>query len=284
MQPVVRSLAYYPVKGCAGIEVDELALDDEGPRFDREWMVVDEQGVFVTQRDTPALARVGVALDEDAGRLRLDFAGADAIDVPLDAEERGAPHRPSRVWLDVLDAVDQGDAVARWLTARLERPLRLVRKAREARREAPPRFAPWRAHTRFTDAFPLLVVGEGSLSALVERLGRPLEMRRFRPNVVVAGAPAHAEDEWRRIRVGDEHEGIELGFAKLCSRCAVPTVDPSTGVRDRAGEPLAALARYRTRELDHGDGQVERGVFFGANYVHAGPGRLRVGARVEVLA
>ena len=80
MQPVVRSLAYYPVKGCAGIEVDELALDDEGPRFDREWMVVDEQGVFVTQRDTPALARVGVALDEEAGRLRLDFAGADAID------------------------------------------------------------------------------------------------------------------------------------------------------------------------------------------------------------
>lgn len=279
--PYVESLHVHPVKGCAPVDVDRLDVDEEGPRLDREWMIVDEAGVFVTQRQQPELARVGVEVDIDARELRLRFDGSDPIALPIDGSS--GPRRPVRVWLDTLDAFDAGDAVARWLSERIGSSLRLVRKAEDARRAVPPKFSPKPAATRFTDAFPLLVIGDGSLRLLGDRLGARVEARRFRPNIVVADCPPHAEDEWRRIRVGAAQSGIELAFGKLCSRCGVPNVDPETGERDARGEPLATLARHRTFELDHGDGFVERAAFFGANYVHLGTGVLDVGAPVEVL-
>jgi uncharacterized protein YcbX len=146
-------------------------------------------------------------------------------------------------------------------------------------------FAPRGAATRFADAFPLLVVGRSSLDELERRLARPLAMRRFRPNIVVGGSEAHAEDDWRRIVVHPLTGGeasVELVFGKECSRCQVTTIDPDTGMSD-GNEPLATLARYRTREFDHGGGFRERGVFFGANYVPASHGRVERGARIEVL-
>jgi len=271
----VAGLYVHPVKGLGGVELSRVDIDAAGPRFDREWMVVDPEGVFVTQREEPRMACVSARLQED--RLELDAPGVGRVALELQRGGDGIT-RSVRCWHDALDAEDAGDAAAEWITRVLGRPLRLVRTRADHARAVPALFSPVAATTRFTDAFPLLLIGEASLVRLEEKLGTPFEMRRFRPNVVVRGAAAHAEDSWKRIRIGE----IEFDVAKACSRCAVPTIDPATGERGR--EPLATLAGYRTRSVTHPDGTVERGVFFGVNLVHRGTGEIAVGDEVEVLA
>jgi uncharacterized protein YcbX len=264
--PEVAALWFYPVKGCAGIEVPAgaaLEIGARGPAFDREWMVVDAAGRFVTQRDEPRLARVRCALQ--AGALVLDAPGAAPLRVPLAAAGEA---RRVQCWAAACDALDQGEAAARWLGEFLGAPRRLVRMAPGFERVVNPERSPQRATTAFTDGYPFLVIGEASLADLNRRLAAPLPMNRFRPNLVVRGSEPYAEDGWRRIRVGR----LEIEIVKPCDRCAVTTTDQATG--ERGPEPLATLARYR---------RVPEGVLFGQNGVHRGTGALRVGDPIEVL-
>lgn len=279
----IASLFVHPVKGLAAVAVERLTLSEHGPDWDREWMLVDPDGAFVTQRDDPKLALVVPEIDEAAGVLRLRHAtdGASPVEVPLHAGA-GRTRRDVRVWYDTVPAFDEGEEVAEWLGARLDRPLRLVRVPDDHARSVPAQFTAAAATTRFTDAFPLLVIGEASLAALNDRLDAPVGMRRFRPNVVVRGAEPHAEDCWQRIRIGGA-SGPVLAFGKCCSRCQVTTIDPDTAEVAARGEPLRTLAGYRTLELTNPDGNTERGVFFGSNYVHEGRGAIAVGDGVTVL-
>lgn len=279
----IASLHIYPVKGFAGMDVSEIVVDEQGPRFDREWMVVDAEGVFVTQRQQPAMALLRAEVDEGAGVLRLSSAGAEPVELSLDFKDE-TPSRSVRVWFDECDAIDEGDAAASWVSERLGQNVRLVRKAPDHTRAVVPLFTPVAAKTRFADALPLLIASQSALDELNAQVEKPLDMRRFRTNIVVAGCAAHAEDDWERVRVGGDGEAsIELVFGKLCVRCQVTTVDPDTGKVD-GNQPLKALAPYRTREHDYGAGYVERGVYFGSNYVPTAPGTLSVGATVEVLS
>src|SRR5690606_24607565 len=125
-------------------------------------------------------------------------------------------------------------------------------------------------YTAFTDGFPFLLIGQASLEDLESKVGRSLDMLRFRPSLVVAGAAPYAEDRWKRIRIGD----IEFRVVKPCSRCIIPTIDPLTGERAADREPLASLMTYR---------KAEGGVFFGQNLIAEGTGKLAVGMAVEVL-
>ncbi len=95
-------------------------------------------------------------------------------------------------------------------------------------------------------------------------------MLRFRPNLVIEGAEAFAEDGWKRIRIGD----IEFHLLKACARCILTTIDPATGERSADREPFATLKSYR---------EVEGNVMFGQNMVNDGPGELEVGMSVEIL-
>jgi len=275
----VAALFVYPVKGLAGVACDRFDLDAHGPVRDREWMLIDEQGVFVTQRDDSGLALIQPEIDERAGILRLS-ADAERVEVELDAA--GRSERNVRCWRDTVPARDEGDEAAAWLSRRLGRSLRLVRLCPEHPRPVPAAFTSAPATTRFTDAFPLLIASEASLEALNAKLAAPIGMRRFRPNIVLRGTRPHAEDGWKRIRVGGP-DGLVLRFGKLCSRCRVTTVDPDTGQIAAGGEPLRTLARYRTLEIPGRDGDSEHGVFFAANYVHERPGVIELGAPVEVL-
>jgi uncharacterized protein YcbX len=276
----VASLFVYPVKGLAGVACDRLEFDRHGPRYDREWMLVDPDGVFVTQRDEPRLALISAEVDEPAGVLRLRTSAAGALEVPLAADDRTT--REVRCWLDTQPALDEGDAAASWLSEQLARPVRLVRVAPDHARAVPAQFSAAPATTRFTDAFPLLLVSEASLELLNSKLDAPLAMRRFRPNLVLRGASAHAEDDWKQIRVGGT-AGLLLTFGKRCARCQVTTIDPATAKIAAAGEPLRTLGTYRTLEVCNPDGNLERGVFFGANYLHQGRGAIQLGSPVEVL-
>jgi uncharacterized protein len=260
----VTELCVYPVKGAAGIPLHEARLDAFGIEHDRRWMIVGGDGTFITQRNHAGLALLGTALEPDALVLRSRLAGEARV--PLRPVE-GVPVRVT-VWHDEVDAMDAGDVAAAFLEAHLGFPARLVHMPESTHRQAPLSHARAGDRVSFADAFPLLLITQESLDELDHRLRRPIPMARFRPNVVVAGAAPHAEDSWRRIRIGT----LECDVVKPCARCVVPTIDPATATPGR--EPLRTLAGYRKW-----DGHV----WFGQNLIHRDTGVLRTGETVTVL-
>jgi uncharacterized protein YcbX len=263
--PELSGIRCHPVKSCAGIELERARLDRLGIELDRAWMVVDLAGRFLSQREVPALARVRPSLA--GAELVLAAAGAQPLALPQ-AGARGAL-REVEVWRHRGPGIDQGDEAAAWFEAVIGRPCRLVRVPPDhERRVSPARFA-GEAHTAFSDGYPLLLTSDSSLADLNRRLPAPIPMDRFRPNLVVRGAPAWAEDGWKRIRIGK----IELALVKPCPRCAIPSVDQATG-RRTGPEPLRTLAGFR---------RGEEGALFGVNGVHLDRGWLELGAPVELL-
>jgi hypothetical protein len=264
LRAAVSELHVYPVKSLGGISLPACEVTRRGLRWDRHWMVVDEAGRFLTQRQLPRMALVHTRVDHDG--LELTASGMAPLRVPLEAP--GEPLTVS-VWRDTVRAHRVGGQTDRWLSDALAVSCRLVRFPADAARPVVPVYGAADDETAFSDGFPLLLIGEGSLAELNRRLGRPLPMARFRPNIVVAGTEPFAEDAWRRTSVG----GLTLRVVKPCSRCLVTTVDPDRGEVD-GDEPLRTLATFR---------QQGNKVYFGQNAIPDGEGGLRVGDAVKVL-
>jgi len=260
----LSGLTVYPVKSAAGIALSAARVDARGLAGDRRWMVVDEGRTFLTQRTHPRLALVSVAIDSRGVILTAPQMRALAVPVP----RPGAPAVRVRVWRDVCDAIPAGDEPAAWLSRVVGAACELVYMPESSHRAVAARGAAPSAELGFADAFPFLLISEGSLADLNRRLEHPLPMNRFRPNLVVRECSPYAEDEWRRITIA----GMVFHVVKPCSRCTTTTVDQTTGERGR--EPLATLATYR---------QVNNEVMFGQNLVHEGTGDLVVGDEVTVL-
>lgn len=264
----ITGLFVYPVKSMRGTQVSSFELSARGPRFDRNWMLVDEAGLFMTQRKTPRLALLEPTLTEDA--LVIRDATGQHLHVPLDAD---AGRRPVTVWRDQFDAIDCGDAAAAFCSTALGHPCRLVRMADDAHRRLDPKYvSDANAQTGFADAYPVLIANEASLAELNSRLPTPVPMNRFRPNVVVQGPSAWAEDGWARLTLG----AVTLDAVKPCARCVVITTDQLTAEHPSGPEPLKTLAAYRT--------MPQLGAIFGMNLVPtASTGTLRVGDPLTVL-
>ena len=261
----IASLHVYPVKSCRGIAVDSFLLKDTGPEWDRRWMIVTEGARrFITQRSHPAMATIAVAID---GRtLRLTAPGRAPLELAVD---HGGPFGPVTVWSSECLGVDAGDEAAQWVSVVLGEPLRLVRQDPARPRLANPGYAGPDPHpVSFADGYPILMISRASLEELNRRLPAPIPMARFRPNVVIEGVAAHAEDAMTRFRAGP----VVLRGVKHCDRCAITTTDQETGARDPRQEPIRTLKTYR-------HDRVLRGVTFGQNcVVEAGVGeRLAVG-------
>ncbi len=257
----VSALYVYPVKACRGIRVVSARIVARGFAHDRRYMIVDPSGRFLSQRELPELALVTTAIEHDSIVLRR--AGHPDCALPLE-HAFGAELEVS-VWGHSGPAL-RHEAGSAWLSAVLSRPVALVFMPESHRRQVNPERARPGDLVSFADGYPLLVISEASLADLNSRLETPLVMERFRPNIVVSGVPAFAEDGFRQVRFG------AIGFrgVKRCDRCVVTTVDPETGVRGR--EPLRTLATYR-RE----DGKV----WFGMNLIHDSEGTLSVGDLVH---
>ena len=256
--PVLASLHVYPVKSLGGFAPPRWDIDDFGLRLDRRWMIVASDGVFLSQRTHPrmALGRASPA----GGGIRLDGPGLEPLLAPpgLPGERLVAV----RVWKDRCAALPCGAAADEWVSSLLGERCRLVYMGDETRRAIEPNAAGAGGRVAFADAYPMLLLSEGSLDDLNGRLEAPVPMNRFRPNVVVSGAAPFAEDGWAAVAA----DGLELVIAKPCARCVLTTVDQETGV---AGvEPLRTLSTYR---------RGERGVLFGQNVVPRGTGSLAVG-------
>ena len=275
----LSSLACYPVKSLQGITLSHAELTERGLAHDRRWMLVNPTGTFVTQRELPALATIGVVLTETA--LQLRHADMPPLVVPL-ADSSGAM-LDVRVWASDCQAEDEGPEASQWLAAALGAPqgsLRLVRLPDSARRLVETDYlSPQEqgvVHTGFADGYPLLIACVASLAALNERLlakgEDPVPMERFRPNLVVSGADAFAERDWSSLA----GPGYRLGLRKPCKRCKIITLDQRSGAAPSPKEPLKTLV-----EMDTQPGW--KGAYFGQNaIIEDGVGAvLRVGDRLE---
>lgn len=262
----------FPVKSCRGEALDGAAVEPWGLAGDRRWMVVDESGEVVTAREVPRLLLVvpqlvdgGVALAAD-GHGELTVATPTSTTTHVTVHGRGPyPARPA------------DPAAHAWFSAITERRVRLVFQDDPTTRDANPRFAAPGDHVSLADAYPMLVTTQESLAQLNAWIADgplasegPLPMIRFRPNLVISGAPAAwAEDGWRRLRIGD----AMFRAVKGCDRCVLTTTDPYTAARGK--EPIATLARYR---------RWDGATWFGMNLVPDSPGAtIRVGDDVVVV-
>ncbi|UTW08434.1 MOSC domain-containing protein [Pseudomonas benzenivorans] len=264
----LSGLYRYPLKSAIAEPLAHAQLDALGLSGDRRWMVVDAaSGRFLTQRLLPQMTQLTARWQGDE-QLLLGAPGMSDLKVALpgvQAELRGVT-----IWRDSLQVPDAGDEAARWLSQFLGRPCRLVQVPEARARQVDTAYAEVGDKVAFADGYPLLLIGQGSLDDLSARVGRPLEMLRFRPNLVVEGAEPYAEDSWKRIRIGD----LEFCLVKGCSRCIMTTLDPHSGERNADREPLATLQGYRQREGE---------VYFGQNLIAGGAGELLLGMPVEVI-
>lgn len=268
------ALNVHPVKSCAGVAVTEALLGPTGLDLDRDWMVVDEHGDMLTQRELPRLALVQPTLRRDAVVLRAP--GMLALHLSVDAVEQ--PVRV-RVWDDEVRAYDMGALAAQWFSDFLGTKVRVARFDPEERRMAEARWTgEIAAETAFADGFPLLVAGAASLADLNQRLAAsgeaPVTMQRFRPNLVLGGLAPWDEDHLGEIDIATDDGPVRLRLVKPCVRCSIPDVDPATAAAGHAVRD--ALATFRA------DARMNGGLTFGMNAVVVeGFGRtLRVGQRV----
>jgi uncharacterized protein YcbX len=262
----ISSINVYPVKSTAGQLQERARVEGRGLEHDRRWMVIDAGGEFVTGREVPALVRIR-ATPRKSG-LTLEAPGVDPLFV---ADAGGAEPLTVTVWRDRVEARRVDRAADAWLQSVLGIPCALVRMPETTRRTVDPEHGAPGDTVSFADGYPLLLIGDASLADLNTRAPAPVEMARFRPNLTVSGSAAFAEDGWRRIRVGT----VQFEAPKACDRCVMTTVDPRTGIKDEALEPLRTLSTYRRDRA--------RGILFGVNLIPRGEGEIALGDSVEVL-
>ncbi|TYL43634.1 YcbX family protein [Dickeya sp. ws52] len=258
-------LFVYPVKSMRGLQLSQTMAGTSGLAFDRTFMITEPDGTFITARQfpllvlfTPALMHDGVFLSAPDGQTCLvrfdDFAPDTA---------------PTEVWGNHFQARIAPEAVNRWLSEYLQRPVQLRWQGPQLSRRVKRRPD---IPLGFADGYPFLLINDASLDDLRHRCSAGIRLEQFRPNLVVSGAAAYAEDGWQTLRIGE----VMFDVAKPCSRCVLTTVSPERGRKHPAGEPLATLQQYRTAE----NGDVD----FGVNLIARNSGIIRVGDDVEVLS
>lgn len=281
--PSISQLNVYPIKSCAAIARYAVRLTHYGLEYDRNWMVIDARGRFISQRTHARLALVQPAFEGDA--LAVRAPGMDTLRLALDAAAlEGAPVVAASVWGDTVPALDAGQEAERWFSDFLGEPVRLVRfepgYERTASRDWTGEVA---ANVYFADGFPLLVIGQASLDDLNARLASkgvdPIPMNRFRPNLVIEGMPAYEEDYTESLSIAAASGQIALRIVKPCTRCPIPTIDQARGMPDPRWptEPTDTLSTYRA------DSRMDGALTFGQNaIILAGVGgTLEVGQMVD---
>ena len=272
----IERLFVYPIKSCAGVELDQAVLTETGLDLDRAWMVVDDLGEFVTQRELPRMALIRPQLKIHEVVLRAP--GMLALHLQIDTVEQPAQ---VRLWDEQISAYDMGPIAAQWFSDFLGRKLRLVRFDPDFRRLSDRQWTgELEAANQFNDGYPLLVLSQASLALLNEQLAAAghaaVGIERFRPNIVLSGLQAHDEDRIALFDVDvDAQAPVRLKAVKPCPRCPIPDVDPATAEVDTAVS--------RTLQTYRSDERLNGAISFGMNLVvvHGFDETLRVGQAVR---
>jgi uncharacterized protein YcbX len=260
----ITRLYVYPIKSCAGVQVPNVLLTETGLEFDRAWMLVDEEGSFVSQRELPRMALIQPQIKQYEMVLRAP--GMLALHIALDAVEEPLQ---VKVWDDEVRAYNMGAVAAQWFSDFLSTPdaprkLRLVRFDPEQKRLSSLKWTGGiEATNQFADGYPVLVISEASLDGLNERLAAaghaPAAMERFRPNIVLSGLDAHDEDRLDEMLIATPQGHAKLKMVKPCPRCPIPNIDPATAIS--SPEVSDTLQGYRQVEI------VGGAIAFGMNAI-----------------
>ncbi len=260
----LTQITLYPAKSMGAISLERSLVTSFGLHNDRRWMLVDDAGMFLTQRKFSIMRTIHCRLVDQG----VVFTAPDREPLVANFEHLAEPMLV-QVWRDSVEGLKAPQIASDWFSSLLGVRCHLVYMPENAFRQVDRTFFDADQRVGFADGFPFLLISEASLRDLNSRLATPVGMNRFRPNLVVSGAEAYAEDQWKRIRIGT----IEFRVVKPCSRCVMTTIDEISGEKSR--EPLETLASYRKNVF---------GVCFGQNLVHLNAGELKLGDRVEVLA
>ncbi len=245
--------------------MQEVEVTDRGLKYDRRWMIVDEEEKFISQRESPELALLKTKISHN--KLIISHKAEEVSPLVIPINTQLTETAIVNIWNDLVPALAVGRYADEWLGEALGIKCKLVYMPESSERYVSDKYAFKDEIVSFADAFPFLLIGQSSLDDLNSRLENKISMNRFRPNFVFSGGEPFEEDNWEKFKIGD----ILFECAKPCSRCATVTVDQESG--NKNDEPLRTLASYRT---------VDGKVMFGMNLLHEGAGKLRVGDAIEV--
>ncbi|MFC3559218.1 MOSC domain-containing protein [Pedobacter jamesrossensis] len=255
----------YPIKSLGGISLKEAKIEERGLQYDRRWMLIDEQGTFITQRKHFELALLEVSLKDN--ELTVTFKKNKEQKVSFSLEESIGESIAVTIWDDISNGFEVSKKVSDWFSDYMKMKVKLVKMSSEEKRLVDERYALDNEIVSFADGYPCLIIGQSSLDGLNEKLADPIEMNRFRPNFVFTGGTAHIEDSFSQFNLGN----IAFSAVKPCARCVLITIDQQTGIKGH--EPLKTLASYRTKE---------KKVLFGQNLIHKGFGIIRIGEELKI--
>ncbi|MFD5256801.1 MOSC domain-containing protein [Streptomyces bobili] len=267
------SIHVHPVKAFRGQSPRQALVEPWGLAGDRRWALIDDGGKVVTQRQQPRLACAAAELLPGGG-VRLSAPGMEPLTVSV---PQPVGTVSLQMFRDKVEGILADDAAHAWCSTYLGADVRLLHMDDPAtRRPVDPEYGRPGETVTFADGYPLLVTSAASLDALNALIARgehaaegPLPMNRFRPNLVVGGTQAWAEDGWSRLTIGE----VAFRVAKTCGRCVVTTTDQSTAERGR--EPLHTLGRHR---------RLDGKLVFGQNLVPLSGGTVRIGDPVAIVA
>lgn len=261
----VTELYLYPVKSCRGVRLDAVELVPGGIQGDRRFMVVDSAFQALTARVEPRLLLVAPQFDGET--LRLEAPALPPLELSRTYSAPPSQQIGVKIWNDNVQAWNIPEG-SQWFSDFLGKSVHLVYQPEAALRDVNPARSQPGDVVNLADAYPLLLANTASLDELNLHTSEPVAMDRFRPNIVVSGAPAYAEDTWQKLKIAN----VEFESPKLCDRCVLTTVDPQTTERGR--EPLRALAKHR---------RWDNAVWFATNLIPRGTGKLRVGDELSVI-
>jgi uncharacterized protein YcbX len=267
---ILSEINVYPIKSLRGISLKTAKIERRGLQFDRRWMLVDENNQFFTQREFPKMATLVPEVRKDG--LQVSTGGSEIL-IPFETGREETAR--VRVWRSVCQAKVYDDSINEFFRDALQTNCKLVLMPEETRRKVNYFYAVNKDdHVSFADGYPFLLIGENSLSDLNEKLKNPVPMNRFRPNFVVSGSDAFAEDGWKKIKIGESIFHI----VKPCARCVMTTIDQTEGVKTGV-EPLKTLAGFRIPKRS-----IKQKILFGQNLIAEREGDiLRVGDEIEIL-
>jgi uncharacterized protein YcbX len=259
----LTGIRIYPIKSLAGITRSRARVLPKGLEYDRRWMLVDENGVFLTQRIHGTMALFDVR--ESPQGFVISHQG-DSVTLPY---EQGIATDPFEVqiWDDRVVAFEVSTQLSSWFSGKLDIRCRLVAFPESNPRQIETKFAKAGENVSLADAYPLMIIGESSLEDLNSRLPEPITMKRFRPNLIFSGGTPYEEDTWNEFSIG----GKLFNGVKQCARCILTTINPLTGTK--GAEPLKTLATYR---------RANNKIYFGQNVIAQGQDEIRVGDTIKV--
>jgi uncharacterized protein len=263
---LISEINIYPVKSLGGISVKSSIVEERGLMYDRRWLLVDENGIFMTQRDFPQMALIDLSLSENnliaKHKTNIDL---QAIRIPLKffSDER----IEIIIWDDKCKAVPISKEYDNWFSDALKTKCRLVHMPDDERRIVEKKFVAEDKIVSFADAYPFLIIGQSSLDDLNSRMEVKLPMNRFRTNFVFSGGKPFDEDNWNDFMIGN----VKFRAVKPCARCVITTTNQDTA--ERSSEPLRTLSTFR---------KFGNKVLFGMNLVADTTGVVNVGDEIKL--